>query len=120
MLYRFKKYRFKYSLDIKLQNKLLSGAVATWGFQDMFGRAVEMYNDFFRRKNVRTKNRKFIEKDYCFNPNNTITICLRTQKRIANPNRAGNCLRQLTVFMGYLGGWAYLTASSPGKIFRRA
>ena len=107
-----------YCLDIKLQNKLLSGAIATLRFKIIFNCAVKMYNAFFGQKNGRTKNRKFID-CYRFNKK-TITICLLTQHPIPNLNRAGNCLRQLTVFMGYLGGWDYLTASSPGKLFRRA
>ncbi len=107
-----------YLFEIELVNPAFRYLVATFGFQIIFAQAVYAYNNFFQNPNARTKNRKAIKK-YKFN-SHSITIELSTQYPIPNPNRVGNCLRQLTVFMGNFGGWQYLTASKSGKLFRRA
>lgn len=104
-------------LEINLKNMFLKMAVTGPAFQIIFWNAVKLFNDFFLQPNVRTKNRKYILY-YRFNPNGTITVILLTQYPIPNPNRAGNCLRQLTVLMKNVGGWSYLTSSMPGKLFR--
>ncbi len=107
-----------YRFEIELVNPVFRYAVATLWFQTIFAQAVDAYNNFFQNPNARTKNRKAIKK-YKFN-SHSITIVLSTQYPIPNPNRVGNCLRQLTVFMENFGGWRYLNASKPGKLFRSA
>ncbi len=85
---------------------------------EIFSIAVNRFNSKFQ-EGCKTQNKKFIAGYAVDLVNQTIKITLITEKKIPNRNRAGNCLRELTVqFMKISGSHKYLTPTNLGKLFR--
>ncbi len=90
-----------------------------YSFLEILPIAIKNFNQKFIN-GCRTKNKKSILRYSVNLVNQTIRFTLKTATRIPNTKRVGNCLRELTVqFMKIKGSDKYLTATNPGKLFRR-
>ncbi len=107
----------EYFIRMNLKNPAYSHRSLPFDFVGRFFLAARCFNSYFRSSNAQTKNRKHI-KSCVFNSDGTIDILLETEFPIPNPKRAGNCMRQFTVFMRNVGGWSYLSPTTPGKLLR--
>lgn len=112
-------YKYYYTVNMELKNPAFNNAPLNKDILKKFFHAATRFNNYFLSPNPKTQNRKHIE-NIVFCSDGTILITFATEHKIPNPNRAGNCMRQLTVFMMDVGGEKYLSNDDPKKLLRNA
>lgn len=106
-----------YKISVHLKKGRLSQG-DFYSFLEILPIAVKNFNRKFHF-GCSTKNKKFILGYSVDLVNQIIEFNLQTDQPIPDPDRRGNCLRELTVqFMKIRGSRRYLSPTNPGKLFR--